>query len=97
MKRVVITGLGTVSPIGLSTQAYWAALVAGKSGFGAPTIFDSERLNTRVVAEVKGFVPADHFDTRQIGFLDRTPRGRVATRLAYDHFGIKYGRQPELF
>jgi len=33
----------------------------------------------------------------QIGFLDRTPRGRVATRLAYDHFGIKYGRQPELF
>ena len=32
----------------------------------------------------------------QIGFLDRTPRGRVATRLAYDHFGIKYGRQPEL-
>ena len=33
----------------------------------------------------------------QIGFLDRTPRGRVATRLAYEHFGIKYGRQPELF
>ncbi|MGE5324302.1 MAG: Holliday junction branch migration DNA helicase RuvB [Actinomycetota bacterium] len=33
----------------------------------------------------------------QIGFLDRTPRGRVATRLAYDHFGIKYGRQPGLF
>jgi holliday junction DNA helicase RuvB len=33
----------------------------------------------------------------QIGFLDRTPRGRVATRLAYDHFGIKFGKQPELF
>ena len=33
----------------------------------------------------------------QIGFLDRTPRGRMATRLAYDHFGIRYGRQPELF
>src|SRR5262249_16602166 len=33
----------------------------------------------------------------QIGFLDRTPRGRVATRLAYEHFGIKYGRQPGLF
>ena len=33
----------------------------------------------------------------QIGFLDRTPRGRVATRLAYDHFGIKFGRQPDLF
>jgi Holliday junction DNA helicase RuvB len=33
----------------------------------------------------------------QIGFLDRTPRGRVATRLAYEHFGLKYGRQPELF
>jgi Holliday junction DNA helicase RuvB len=33
----------------------------------------------------------------QIGFLDRTPRGRVATRLAYEHFNLKYGRQPELF
>ena len=33
----------------------------------------------------------------QIGFLDRTPRGRVATKLAYDHFGIRYGRQPGLF
>jgi Holliday junction DNA helicase RuvB len=33
----------------------------------------------------------------QIGFLDRTPRGRVATRLAYEHFGIRYGRQPDLF
>ena len=33
----------------------------------------------------------------QIGFLDRTPRGRVATRMAYDHFGIKFGRQPDLF
>ena len=33
----------------------------------------------------------------QIGFLDRTPRGRVATRMAYDHFGIKYGRQPGAF
>jgi Holliday junction DNA helicase RuvB len=33
----------------------------------------------------------------QIGFLDRTPRGRVATRLAYEHFNLRYGRQPELF
>ena len=71
MNRVVVTGLGAVSPVGLSTQAYWTALVAGQSGFGPPTIFAADRLNTKVVAEVKGYVPADHFDVRQIGFLDR--------------------------
>ena len=91
MNRVVITGLGTVSPVGLSTQSYWAALTAGRSGFAAPTIFDAERLNTRVVAEVKGFVPADHFDTRQIGFLDRVSQfAVVAAREAVAQSGLSF-------
>lgn len=91
MNRVVITGLGAVSPVGLSTQAYWAALTAGQSGFGPPTIFAAERLNTKVVAEVKGFVPADHFDARQIGFLDRVSQfAVVAAREAIAQSGLSF-------
>ena len=91
MNRVVVTGLGTVSPVGLSTEAYWAALIAGRSGFGPPTIFDAERLNTKAVAEVKGFVAADHFDARQIGFLDRVSQFAVAAgREAIGQSGLSF-------
>jgi len=91
VNRVVITGLGTVSPIGLSTQSYWNALAAGQSGFGPPTIFPAERLNTKVVAEVKGFVPEDHFDARQIGLLDRVSQfAVVAAREAIEQAGLSF-------
>jgi nodulation protein E len=91
VKRVVITGLGTVSPLGLSTNAYWTALAAGQSGFGPPTIFAAERLNTKVVAEVKGFVPEDHFDARQIGLLDRVSQfAVVAAREAIAQSGLSF-------
>jgi len=91
VNRVVITGLGTVSPIGLSTKSYWNALTAGQSGFGPPTIFSSERLNTKVVAEVKGFVPEDHFDARQLGLLDRVSQFAVAAaREAIGQAGLSF-------
>ena len=69
MNQVVVTGLGAVSPVGQSTDTYWAALVAGRSGFGPPTLYAADRLNAKMVAEVRDFVPADHFDVRQIGTL----------------------------
>jgi nodulation protein E len=91
VNRVVITGLGAVSPIGLSAETYWSALTAGKSGFGPPTIFASERLNTKVVAEVKGFVPEDYFDARQIGLLDRVSQFAVlAAREAIGQAGLSF-------
>lgn len=91
MNRVVITGLGTVSPIGLSTNSYWASLTAGQSGFGPPTIFAADRVNTKVFAEVKGFVPADHFDARQISFLDRVSQfAIVAAREAVAQAGLSF-------
>jgi nodulation protein E len=91
VNRVVITGLGTVSPIGLSTKSYWNALTAGQSGFGPPTIFAAERLNTKVVAEVKGFVPEDHFDARQLGLLDRVSQfAVVAAREAIGQAGLSF-------
>jgi nodulation protein E len=89
--RVVVTGLGTVSPVGQSTAAYWAALAAGHTGFGPPTIFDAGRLNTKSVAEVNDFVAADHFDVRQIGFLDRVSQfAVVAAREAIGQSGLSF-------
>lgn len=91
MNRVVVTGLGTVSPVGLSTPSYWAALTAGQCGFGPPTMLAAERVNTKVVAEVKGFVPADHFDSRQISFLDRVSQfAVVAAREAIAQSGLSF-------
>jgi nodulation protein E len=91
VNRVVITGLGAVSPVGLSTASYWAALIDGRSGFGPPTIFDAGRLNTKVVAEVKDFVPSEHFDTRQISFLDRVAQfAVVAAREAIGQSGLSF-------
>jgi nodulation protein E len=91
VNRVVVTGLGTVSPVGQSTAAYWAALAAGRTGFGPPTIFDATRLNTKSVAEVNDFVAADHFDVRQIGFLDRVSQfAVVAAREAIGQSGLSF-------
>ena len=91
MNRVVVTGLGTVSPVGLSTSSYWAALTAGQCGFGPPTMLAVERVNTKVVAEVKGFVPADHFDSRQISLLDRVSQfAVVAAREAIAQSGLSF-------
>jgi nodulation protein E len=91
VNRVVVTGLGTVSPVGLSTPSYWAALTAGQCGFGPPTMVAAERVNTKVVAEVKGFVPADHFDSRQISLLDRVSQfAVVAAREAIAQSGLSF-------
>jgi nodulation protein E len=91
VNRVVVTGLGTVSPVGRSTPSYWAALTAGQCGFGPPTMLASERVNTKVLAEVKGFVPADHFDSRQIGLLDRVSQfAVVAAREAIGQSGLSF-------
>jgi nodulation protein E len=91
VNRVVITGLGVVSPLGHTAKAYWDALVAGRSGFGPPTIFATDRLSTKVVAEVKDFVPGHHFDARQIGVLDRVSQfAVVAAREAIGQSGLSF-------
>ncbi len=67
MERVVITGVGTVTPVGIGTQETWSALLAGKSGAGPITQFDTDdRFPTRIAAEVKGFEPGDWMDRKKI-------------------------------
>ena len=64
MRRVVVTGMGTVNPIGLNVEEYWEGLKAGKTGFGAITYFDTTDFKVKVAAEVKGFVAADRMDKK---------------------------------
>jgi nodulation protein E len=71
MNRVVITGIGVVTPIGNTREAFWSALVEARSGIGPITIIPTERLNTRIAAQVLDFKPADHFDPRRESLLDR--------------------------
>ncbi len=71
MKRVVVTGLGALTPIGNTVPAYVEALKAGKSGGGPITHFDASRFKTQFACEVKGFDPMAHLDRREARRLDR--------------------------
>jgi len=71
LKRVVVTGLGALSPIGNSVPEYWDGLKNGKSGSDLITLFNAEKFKTRFACEVKGFEPKDHFDRKELRKLDR--------------------------
>ena len=62
LKRVVVTGLGALTPIGNNVSEYWKALVAGKSGCANITYFDTEKFKTKFACELKNFDPLDHFN-----------------------------------
>jgi 3-oxoacyl-[acyl-carrier-protein] synthase II len=70
-RRVVITGLGLVSPVGVGVEASWSALVAGKSGIGPITLFDASTFPTRIAGEVKGFDPSQFMDRKEARRNDR--------------------------
>jgi 3-oxoacyl-[acyl-carrier-protein] synthase II len=62
--RIVVTGLGGITPLGNSVPEFWDRLVAGESGAGPVTHFDASPLPTRIACEVKGFDPRDHMDAK---------------------------------
>lgn len=70
-RRVVVTGLGLVSPVGIGVEASWSALVAGKSGIGPITLFDASTFPTRIAGEVKGFDPTQFMDRKEARRNDR--------------------------
>jgi len=69
-KRVVITGLGAITPVGNNVPETWQNLLEGKSGIGLISRFDASTLPTRIAAEVKNFDPEDHFDHKEIKKID---------------------------
>jgi len=70
LKRVVVTGLGSLTPLGNTTRDYWEALLNGVSGAGPITHFDASKFKTHFACEVKNFNPADHFDRKEVRKID---------------------------
>jgi len=80
-ERVVVTGLGAVTPVGNDVESSWAALVAGKSGVDTIRAFDASAFPTRIAAEVKGFDPAAAVGSKEARRMDRFVQLAVATAL----------------
>jgi 3-oxoacyl-[acyl-carrier-protein] synthase II len=92
-KRIVITGLGAVTPVGVGKDAYWAGLTSGASGVSRITHFDSERFDVQIGAEVKNFdVTAFGVDRKEAKRMDRFVQFAVAAaRLAIDDARVEIG------
>ena len=69
-RRVVVTGVGLVSPLAIGTQANWDALLAGKSGIGPITRFDASHYSARIAGEVQGFDPLQFLDKKDVKKMD---------------------------
>ena len=88
--RVVVTGIGIVSPLGLDRQSTWHSLIAGKSGVAPITSFDTEGYRTTIAAEVKGFDAAAFVGRKEARRMDRFVQlGAVAALEAVEHAGLK--------
>ena len=71
LKRVVVTGLGALTPIGNTKDEYWDALVQGKSGAAPITYFDAEKFKTKFACELKNFDPTEFIDRKLVNRMDR--------------------------
>ena len=84
-RRVVVTGLGIVGPLGIGWEETWSAALAGRSGAGPITRFDASELACRIACEARGFEPGDFIDRRSARRMDRSSQMAVAAaRLALD-------------
>ncbi len=78
LKRVVVTGLGAITPIGNTPTEYWEGLLSGRNGIGLITLFDASRHACRIAGEVKGFDPHDYLERREAKRMDRFAQFAVA-------------------
>jgi len=91
-RRVVITGIGLVSSVGIGTQATWQGLLAGRSGVARITRFDPERFDAQIAGEVKGFDPLQFVEKKEVKKLDIFIQFAIAAaQFAMDDSGLKVG------
>ena len=89
LKRVVVTGLGALTPIGNNLEEFWKGLIEGKSGAAPITYFDTEKFKTKFACELKGFDISDYLERKQQRKMDRfTQYGMVSTDEAITDSGI---------
>lgn len=81
-RRVVITGLGMVAPVGLNVSECWDNILAGRSGIGPITRFDASAFPTRISGAVKGFEPTDYIPAKDVKKMD-----------PFVHYGVAAGIQ----
>ena len=104
LKRVVVTGLGALTPIGKDVPSLWDSLTKGVSGAGPITHFDASKFRCRIAAELKGFNPLDYFDKKETRLLDgytmyglitveeaMRDAGFTDTNINRDRFGVIWG------
>jgi 3-oxoacyl-[acyl-carrier-protein] synthase II len=95
-RRVVVTGLGAVTPLGADVESTWNRLVAGESGAGPITAFRAERHSVRIACEADEFDPARWLDKRTLRKLDRFSQFAVAAaRMAESDAGLDVAREPD--
>ena len=103
-RRVVITGMGALTPIGIGLKEYWEGLVEGRNGVDLITHFDTAKFDTKFAAEVKNFKPEDYLDKKAIRRLDPFAQYAIVTaemamqdsginleKVDKDRFGVIYG------
>lgn len=93
-RRVVITGLGILAPNGIGKDAYWDALINGRSGITKITFFDPSPFNTQIAGEVKGFNPCDYFESKLVKRSGRfTHFGIASSKMAVADSGIDLSKE----
>ena len=91
--RVVITGMGIVSPVGVGLEDYWAGLISGRNGIARITHFDPTDYRSQMAAEVKDFDPRDWIDAKSVNRMDRFIHfGLASSIMAFSDAGLESGK-----
>ena len=89
-KRVVVTGIGMITPVGLDTETSWESLINGKSGIGPITQFDDKAIPTQIAGEINGFDAEKYIEPKEIKKMDRFIHFAIAaSQMAVDDSGLK--------
>lgn len=97
-RRVVVTGIGAVTPVGNNVKDTWESLKSGKNGIAPITLFDTENFKAKLAAEVKNFEPKDYLEVNDVLRTDRFAQfAAAAAQQAVDESGIEGSVEPERF
>jgi len=93
-RKVVITGLGAITPLGLTVDDFWKNLIEGKSGVGPITLFDTGKYPVKIAAEVKDFEPTDYMHIKRVDRTERCTHFAIAaTGMAIESAGLDMSRE----
>ncbi|HNT37401.1 MAG TPA: beta-ketoacyl synthase N-terminal-like domain-containing protein, partial [bacterium] len=88
-KRVVITGMGVITPVGSTLRDFWGALLAGKSGIGLLDRFDTTNFSSKIAAQIKGFDPTQFIPEKEMTRIDPFVQYALgASQMALDDSGL---------